>query len=60
MLSGQQVDLLSNALDQSQSDQEDNRADEGVDDRGNKAAADCDAELRQQPTSDEAADNSVI
>ena len=48
---------LSNAPDQSQSDQEDNRADEGVDDRGNKAAADCDAELRQQPASDQTAEN---
>ena len=48
---------LNNALDQSQNDQQDNRADEGVYDRGNNTAADYDADLRQQPASDQTAEN---
>src|SRR5215471_10518367 len=48
---------LSNTLDQSQNDQQDNRADKSVDDRGNNTAADYYADLRQQPASDQAAEN---
>jgi hypothetical protein len=48
---------LSSTPDQSQNDQQNNRADEGVDDRGNNAAADYDADLRQQPAGNESADN---
>jgi hypothetical protein len=40
---------LSRAPYQSQNDQENHRADEGVDDRGNNASANYDADLRQQP-----------
>src|ERR1700722_12622429 len=43
--------------DQPQDDQEDHRADKRVDDGGDKARADIDAELRQQPPGDDRADN---
>jgi hypothetical protein len=49
---------LSSAFNQAQNEQQNNRTDEGVDNRGNKTAPDYNAELRQQPTSDEAADYS--
>jgi hypothetical protein len=42
---------------QSQNEQQDNRADEGVDDCGNDPAADYDADLWQQPAGDQGADN---
>jgi hypothetical protein len=48
---------LSGARDQSQNDQQDNGPNKGVDDRGNEAAADCNADLREQPTCDQAADD---
>jgi hypothetical protein len=48
---------LSSAFDQSQSDQQDNRADEGVYDRGDHTAADYYADLRQQPASEQTAEN---
>src|SRR6516165_2007305 len=48
---------LSSTLNQSQSDQQDNRADEGVDDRGDHTAADYYADLRQQPASEQTAEN---
>jgi hypothetical protein len=44
------------AADQSQNEQQDDRADEGIDDRSNKAATDYNADLREHPTSDQAAD----
>ena len=49
---------LCSAFNQAQNEQQNNRTDEGVDNRGNKTAPDYNAELRQQPTSDEAADYS--
>src|ERR1700720_17100 len=49
--------LRSGSLDQPDDDQQDDRADKGVDDRGDKAATDGDADLRQQPTGDECADD---
>src|SRR5689334_1438302 len=49
--------MLSSAADQSQNDQQDDCADEGIDDRSNKAATDCNADLREHPTSDQAADD---
>jgi hypothetical protein len=48
---------LSGARDQSQNDQQDNGPNKGVDDRSNNATADCYANPRQQPASDECADN---
>jgi hypothetical protein len=45
------------AADQSQNEQQDDRADEGIDDRSNKAATDYNADLREHPTSDQAADD---
>jgi hypothetical protein len=48
---------LSSTLYQSQSDQQDNRADEGVDDRGDHTATDYYADLRQQPASEQTAEN---
>jgi hypothetical protein len=49
--------MLSSAADQSQNDQQDDRADEGIDDRSNKVATDYNADLREHPTSDQAADD---
>src|SRR5690348_8474331 len=49
--------MLSSAADQSQNDQQDDRADEGIDDRSNKVATDFNADLREHPTSDQAADD---
>jgi hypothetical protein len=49
--------MLSSAANQSQNDQQDDRADEGIDDRSNKAATDYNADLREHPTSDQAADD---
>src|ERR1700722_4363193 len=45
--------------DQPQDDQEDHRADKCVDDGGDKARADIDTELRQQPPGDDRADNAA-
>ena len=47
--------LLNSTCDQSQNNQQDHRADEGVDDRCNNASANDDADLRQQPASDQTA-----
>jgi hypothetical protein len=49
--------LSSNPFDQSQNDQQNNRADEGVDDRANGATADYNADPWQQPASDKTTDN---
>jgi len=48
---------LNNTLNQSQCDQQDNRADEGVYDRRDHTAADYYADLRQQPASEQTAEN---
>jgi hypothetical protein len=42
---------------QQQDDQEDHGADRGVDDGGDKACANMNVELRQQPSGDDCADN---
>src|SRR5262249_3829725 len=48
---------LCGAFNQTQNEQQNDRADERVDDRGNHTGPDHNAELRQQPTSDETADD---
>jgi len=42
---------------QPQNDQQDHRADKGIDNRGNNAAADVDAEAGQEPAGDDGADD---
>src|ERR1700752_2719405 len=49
--------MLSSTRDQSQNNQQDDRADEGIDDRSNKVATDYNANLREHPTSGQAADD---
>src|SRR6516164_861662 len=52
------ISNLCSSFNQAQNEQQNNRADERVDNRGNNTGPDHNAELRQQPTSDKAADDS--